>query len=230
MRAVDVMTTKVITVGENASVAEVAKLLAEHGISAVPVVDKENRVVGMVSEGDLLHRTETGTEKCRSWWLEMMASTNQLAGDYIKSHSANVKDVMTCDVISVSDTTPLAAIAILLEANRIKRVPVVRDGKLVGIVSRANLVRALAMSTSEPSNSAEIDDRTIRDELLAELKAQKWAEVSPANVTVKDGIVHLWSSYLSEQEKRALVVVAENTPGVRRVEDHMRRVGVYLLS
>ena len=230
MRAVEVMTTKVITVGENASVAEVAKLLAERGISAVPVVDKDNRVIGMVSEGDLLHRTETGTEKCRSWWLEMMASTNQLAGDYIKSHSANVKDVMTRDVISVSDTTPLADIAILLEANRIKRVPVVRDGKLVGIVSRANLVRALAMSVNEPSSSAELDDRTIRDELLAELKAQKWAEVSPANVTVKDGVVHLWSSYLSEQEKRALVVAAENTPGVRRVEDHMRRVGVYLLS
>ena len=230
MRAVEVMTTKVITVGENASVAEVAKLLAERGISAVPVVDKENRVIGMVSEGDLLHRTETGTEKCRSWWLEMMASTNQLAGDYIKSHSANVKDVMTRDVISVSDTTPLADIAILLEANRIKRVPVVLDGKLVGIVSRANLVRALAMTVNEPPSSVELDDRTIRDELLAELKAQKWAEVSPANITVKDGVVHLWSSYLSEQEKRALVVAAENTAGVRRVEDHMRRVGVYLLS
>jgi CBS domain-containing protein len=230
MRAVEVMTTKVITVGENASVAEVAKLLAERGISAVPVVDKDHKVIGMVSEGDLLHRTETGTEKCRSWWLEMMASTNQLAGDYIKSHSAKVKDVMTHDVISVSDTTPLADIAILLEANRIKRVPVMRDGKLVGIVSRANLVRALAMTVNEPPSSVELDDRTIRDRLLAELKAQKWAEVSPANVTVKDGVVHLWSSYLSEQEKRALVVVAENTAGVRRVEDHMRRVGVYLLS
>ena len=230
MRAVEVMTTKVITVGENATVAEAAKLLAEHRISAVPVVDKDNRVIGMVSEGDLLHRTETGTEQRRSWWLEMMASTNQLAGDYIKSHSASVKDVMTRDVISVTDTTPLADIAILLETNRIKRVPVVRDGKLVGIVSRANLVRALAMSNSEPSSGAEVDDRTIRDGLLAELKAQKWAEISPANVTVKDGIVHLWSSYLSDQEKRALVVAAENTPGVRRVEDHMRRVGVYLFS
>ncbi len=230
MRAVEVMTTKVITVGENATVAEAAKLLAEHRISAVPVVDKDNRVIGMVSEGDLLHRTETGTEQRRSWWLEMMASTNQLAGDYIKSHSASVKDVMTRDVISVTDTTPLADIAILLETNRIKRVPVVRDGKLVGIVSRANLVRALAMSNSEPLSGAEVDDRTIRDGLLAELKAQKWAEISPANVTVKDGIVHLWSSYLSDQEKRALVVAAENTPGVRRVEDHMRRVGVYLFS
>src|SRR5271169_5814083 len=230
MRAVDVMTSEVISVDENATVPAVARLLAERGISAVPVVDKDDRVIGMVSEGDLLHRSETGTEKCRSWWLEMMASTNQLAGDYIKSHSANVKDVMTRDVISVSDTTPLADIAILLEANRIKRVPVVRDGKLVGIVSRANLVRALAMTTNEPSSKAKVDDHTIRDKLLAELKAQKWAEVSPANVTVKDGVVHLWSSYLSEQEKRALVVAAETTPGVRRVEDHMRPVPAYLLS
>ncbi len=230
MRAADIMTSAVITVRENASVAAVARLLVEHGISAVPVVDEDNRVIGMVSEGDLLHRTETGTERARSWWLEMLASTNQLAGDYIKSHSGSVKDVMTRDVISISDTTPVNDIAILLETNRIKRAPVVRDGKLVGIISRANLVRALAMTINESSSSAEADDRTIRDQLLAELKAQKWAEVSPANVTVKDGVVHLWSSYYSEQEKRALVVAAENTPGVRRVEDHMRLVGAYLLG
>ena len=230
MRAMDVMTSEVITVDENASVTAVAKLLAERGISAVPVVNNENRVIGMVSEGDLLHRTETGTERRRSWWLEMFASTNQLAGDYIKSHSGSVKDVMTRDVLSVSETTPVADIAILLETNRIKRVPVLRDGKLVGIVSRANLVRELAMTINEPSSSAEADDRTIRDRLLAELKAQKWAEVSPANITVKDGVVHLWSSYYSEQEKRALVVAAENIPGVRRVEDHMRVTGAYLLG
>jgi CBS domain-containing protein len=229
MRAVDVMTSEVITVDEDASVQTVAKLLAERGISAVPVVDRENRVIGMVSEGDLLHRAETGTERRRSWWLDMMASTNQLAGDYVKSHSGKARDVMTRDVICVTGTTPVADIAVLLEANRIKRVPVVHDGKLVGIVSRANLVRALGMTINEPS-STEADDRTIRDKLLAELKAQRWAEVSPANVTVKDGVVHLWSSYLSEQEKRALVVASENTPGVRRVEDHMRPVPAYLLG
>jgi len=230
MRAMDVMTSEVLTVDENASVPAVAKLLAERGISAVPVVDKENRVIGMVSEGDLLHRAETGTERRGSWWLEMMASTNKLAGDYIKSHSGRVKDVMTRDVVSVIDTTPVADIAVLLETNRIKRVPVVRDGKLVGIVSRANLVRALAMTIESQASSTEADDRSIRDKLLAELKAQRWAEVSPANVTVNDGVVHLWSSYLSEQEKRALVVAAENTPGVRRVEDHMRPVPTYLLG
>ena len=231
MHAIDVMTSEVISVDKNATVPAVAKLLAERGISAVPVVDKDNRVIGMVSEGDLLHRAETGTERRRAWWLDMMASTNRLAGDYIKSHSVQVKDVMTRNVLSVTETTPVADIALLLEANRIKRVPVVRDGKLVGIVSRANLVQALAMTIDEPVSGGEADDRTIREKLLAELKAQKWAEVSPANVIVKDGVVHLWSSsYLSEQEKRALVVAAENIPGVRRVEDHMRRVGATLFG
>jgi CBS domain-containing protein len=229
MRAMDVMTSGVITVGENASVQEVAKLMADHGISAVPVVDRDHRVIGMVSEGDLLHRAETGTERSRSWWLEMVASTNRLATEYVKSHSGKVKDVMTRDVISVTDETAVADIAILLETNRIKRVPVLRDGKLVGIVSRANLVRALAMTINEPVSATEIDDRTIRDKLLAELRAQKWAEVSPANITVRDGVVHLWSSYYSEAEKRALVTAAESIPGVRRVEDHMRPVPAYLV-
>ena len=230
MQAIDIMTNEVIAIDENATVPAVAKLLAERGISAVPVVDKDNQVIGMVSEGDLLHRAETGTERRRPWWLDMMASTNKLAGDYIKSHSGKVKDVMTRNVLSVTETTPVADIAFLLETNRIKRVPVVRDGILVGIVSRANLVRALAMTISEPVSGSDAEDRTIREKLLAELKAQRWAEISPANVTVKDGVVHLWSSYLSEQEKRALVVAAENIPGVRRVEDHMRRVGTTLLG
>ena len=230
MRAMDVMTSGVITVGENATVPEAAKLMATHGISAVPVVDKDNRIIGMVSEGDLLHRAETGTERRRSWWLDMVSSTNKLAGEYIKSHSGRVKDVMTRDVLSVTEETPVADIAVLLETNRVKRVPVLRSGKLAGIVSRANLVRALAMTITEAAGGAEIDDRAIRDKLLAELKAQKWAEVSPANVTVKDGVVHLWSSYLSEQEKLALVVAAENIPGVQRVEDHMRPVAAYLLG
>ena len=229
MRAADVMTGEVITIGEDASVQEAAKLMAEHGISAVPVVDRDKRVIGMVSEGDLLHRAETGTERRRSWWLEMVASTNQLAGEYVKSHSGSVKDVMTRDVISVTEETTVAYIAILLETNRIKRVPVLRDGRLVGILSRANLVRALAMTINERPSGAEADDRAIRDRLLAELKAQKWAEVSPANVTVKDGVVHLWSSYYSDQEKRALVVAAESIPGVRRIEDHMRSIPAYLV-
>src|SRR5271165_3065267 len=193
MRAVDVMTPEVITVRENASVCEVAKLLAKHGISAVPVVDSANRVIGMVSEGDLLHRAETGTEHRRAWWLDLLASTDQLAHDYIKSHAETVSDVMTRDVFSVTDATPVADIAVLLETNGIKRVPVVRDGKLVGIVSRANLVQALAMTLTEPGTPAANDDRAIRERLLGELKTQRWAEIAPANITVRDGVVHLWN-------------------------------------
>jgi CBS-domain-containing membrane protein len=225
MRAMDVMTSEVVTVDENTPVQAAARLMAERGISALPVIDRHSRVIGMVSEGDLIHRTETGTERRRAWWLDLLSSTNRLAADYIKAHGGQVKDVMTRDVVSVTDTTPVADIAAVLETHRIKRVPVLREGRLIGIVSRANLVRALAMTIVEEPSGAEADDRTIRDRLLAELRAQRWAEVAPANVTVKDGVVHLWSSYMSEEERRALIVAAESIPGVRLVEDHMRPVG-----
>jgi CBS domain-containing protein len=204
--------------------------MAKHGISAVPVVDKNQRVIGMVSEAISCTAPKSGPSTGGLGGSKWRRRPNKLAGDYIKSHSGKVKDVMTRDVISVVDTTPVADIAVVLETNRIKRVPVLRDGKLVGIVSRANLERALAMTITEPGSGAEADDRAIRDKLLAELKAQKWAEVSPANITVKDGVVHLWSSYLSERERQALIVAAENTPSVRGVEDHMRPVPAYLLG
>jgi CBS domain-containing protein len=226
----DVMTSDVITVDENATVQAAAQLMTEHRISALPVVDQNNRVIGMVSEGDLLHRAETGTERRHLWWLETGTSNDQLAAEYIKSHSGKVGDVMTRGVISVVEQTAVADIAVRLETHRIKRVPVLRNGKLVGIVSRANLVRALAMKGNGPPSGTEADDRAIRDKLVAELKAQKWAEVSSANITVKDGVVHLWSSYLSlsDRQRRALVLLAENTPGVRRVEDQMPSVPTYM--
>lgn len=224
MHAVDIMTTDVITVSPTTSVQAVARLLADKGISAVPVVDAKNRLIGMVIEGDLLHRGEIGTERRRPWWLNMIASTDQAAGDYVKTHSHSVADVMTRDVLSVEDTTSVADIALLLETNRIKRVPVLRAGKLVGIVSRANLIRALAMTIETSTSSAAADDRSIRNKLLSELKAQSWAEVAPENITVKDGVIHLWCSYSSEREKKALLIAAQNISGVRHVKDHMRAV------
>jgi len=164
MRAMDVMTTEVITVDPDVSVQAVAKLLSERGISGVPVIDAADRLVGIVSEGDLLHRVETGTERLpgrpRSWWLDTIALDRELARDYVKSHGRTARDVMTRDVISVIDTTDLAEIAMLLETKRIKRVPVLRDGKLVGIVSRANLMRALAVTESDPAVDVTADDRT----------------------------------------------------------------------
>jgi len=227
MRAMDVMTTNVITVGPETSVQDVAKLLSERSISGVPVVDTQNRLVGIVSEGDLLHRVETGTERRaqrrrRSWWLDTIGSDEELARNYVKSHGRTAKDVMTSDVISVSDTSELADIANLLETKRIKRVPVVRDGKLVGIVSRANLVRALAAAGSRLPADTATDDRTIRQKLLQELQAQKWVHTWAADIIVRDGVVHIWvSDDRPDGERQALRVAAENIPGVRGVEEHI---------
>ena len=232
MRAMDVMTTGVITADPDMSVQAVATLLSERGISGVPIVDTADRLVGIVSEGDLLHRVETGTERVtarsRSWWLDTIASDRELARDYSKSHGRAAKDVMTREVISVTEMTDLAEVAMLLETKRIKRVPVLRDGKLVGIVSRANLVRALAVTKSDPAVDVTADDRIIRAKLLAELmgqdwcKTQDWFKIWAADVIVRDRVVHFWlAANQTDEERRALRVAAENIAGVRRVEEHV---------
>jgi CBS domain-containing protein len=225
MRATDVMTPNVITVDPDTSVQDLAKLLSERNISGVPVVDKTGGMVGIVSEGDLLHRTELGTERRtqrrRSWWLEHFAS--ELARDYVKSHGRTVKDIMTRDVATVSEDTDLADIATLLETKRIKRAPVIRDGKVIGIISRANLVRALAAATTNaPLPAADADDRAIRARLLAELEKQPWAtKLWAQDVIVNNGVVHLWfGSDEPEERRQAARVAAENVPGVRSVEEH----------
>jgi len=226
MRAMDVMTTNVITVDPNTSVQVLATLLSERGISGVPVVEADGRLVGVVTEGDLLHRAETGTERRterrRARWLDTIGSDQEAARDYVKAHGRSVREDMTREVISVTDTTELADIATLLETKRIKRVPVLRDGRLVGIVSRANLVRALAMTRSEPAAEVDSDDRTIREKLLAELKGQEWVHIWAADIIVRDRVVHLWfSDDRSAAERQALRVAAENIPGVRQVEEHI---------
>ncbi len=227
MRAMDVMTTPVITVDPETTVQDLAKLLSERGISGVPVVENGDHLVGVVSEGDLLHRAETGTErrlqKRRSWWLDSLAAEEEAARDYVKAHGRKVSDVMSRDVITVSDTTDLAEVAMLLETKLIKRVPVVHDGKLVGIISRANLVRALATTTSAPAIVADADDRTIREKLLYELRGQRWANIwATPTAVVRDRVVHVWmADDQPEAEKQALRVAAENIAGVRRVEEHM---------
>ena len=225
MRAKDVMTTDVITVDPDTTVQAVATLLAERGISGAPVVDSSGRPVGIISEGDLLHRAEIGTarrhrERRRSWWLDHFAS--ELARDYVKSHGRTVRDIMTRDVVTATENTDLGDVAALLEAKRIKRVPITRDGKVIGIISRANLVRALAATKGAPLREGEDDDRTIRARLLAELGREEWAKVWPEDIIVRDGVVHFWlSSDAPQENKQALRVAAETTPGVRGVEEHV---------
>ncbi len=221
MKAENVMTRNVVTVSLETSVAEIAKLLVKHQISAVPVVDHDNRILGIVSEGDLMRRPETETERHGSWWLQAVTDQEMLAREYIKSHGADAQNVMTRNVVTVTEKTSLGEIAHTLEANRIKRVPVVRDDRLVGIVSRANIIQALAAKKSRIDADVHVDDDRIRTELLETLKNEPWVSTASLNVVVNEGVVHLYGTVGSAAERSAIGVAAHNVRGVQSVEDHL---------
>ncbi len=223
MNAADIMTPDVITVGPDTPLDQIVTLMLDGRISGIPVVD-EDAVIGIVTEGDLLRRVELGSEPRRSHLLELLSRATPLAAEYVRSHGRKASEVMTESVITVDDTTPIAEIARILETRRIKRVPVLRDGKLVGIVSRANLLRALATRLQATAPS-QVDDQRIRTALLTELRAHKWgAMVAQLDVTVENGVVELWGVVHSQEQKMAVRVLAENMPGVTRVEDHLEDV------
>jgi CBS domain-containing protein len=201
-------------------VAEAIKLLTEHDVSALPVLDPDGNLVGMLSEADLIHRVEIGTEKHRPWWVEAVTGVSTLAEEFAKSHGKKVVEVMTTGVVSVSEDTPLSGIAAVLERNGIKRVPVVRDGKLVDIVSRSNLIQALASVIGRIDEHDETD-RQIRLDLQARLREQSWTDFGSRNITVNDRVVHLWGLVGSAAERKALLALAESVPGVSRVSDAM---------
>ena len=218
MQAQDVMTTVVATIRAEANVQEAAKLMLERRVSALPVMDGKDRVIGMVSEGDLVRRTELGTDAPRSWWLRAIAE--DAARDYLKTHGASVADVMTSPPVTVRRTTSLQEIARLLEKHRIKRVPVLDAGRLVGIVSRADLVRRLAAAPARPATPARtVSDRALRRDVLAEMR-RSGMDLLYVNITVEHGIVHLWGGARSRSEQRVLCVAAKRVKGVRKVEDH----------
>jgi CBS domain-containing protein len=220
MNAKDVMTSKVITVTSGTLVREAASLLFERRISALPVVDGE-RLVGIVSEGDLLHRYEIGTDCAMGgdpWWIRLF-SADRSPEEYVKSHARYARDIMTRDVATVAPDTPLAEIATLLERRRIKRVPVLDQGRLVGIVSRSDLVHALVAATRQHAAAEPIADETIRAVLLAELRRQAWWRRDFANVTVEQGVVTFAGLIETENERIAARAAAETVPGVRGVVD-----------
>jgi CBS domain-containing protein len=231
MKAKDIMTTPVVTITPDTTVREIAALLLERRISAVPVIE-DGRLVGLVSEGDLLRRHEIGTDRDRptgSWWLRLIRGDRSPA-EYVKSHAARARDVMTRDVITVDEDTPIAEIAAVLEARRIKRVPVLRGEQPVGVVSRANLIQALAAKTRSAKQPRVKTDAGIRRRLLVELEQQPWWQRSASNVIVTDGIVHYWGLIDSDDDRDAARVAAENVPGVRGVEDHRARYSDLPLS
>ena len=219
MKAADVMATNVITVRLDTTVAMIAEVLLANHISAVPVVNDKDILVGIVSEGDLIHRVEAGTERHRSWWLELLAGKEMLAQEFVKSHARKAADVMTRSVVSVQLDTPLGDIASLLEKHRIKRVPVVINGKIAGIVSRANLIQALVNDAK--SSDASVDDMTLHGNILKQLRSKPWVDPSTINVIVNNGYVELWGIVDSENEKNAIRVAVEVTPGVRQVANKL---------
>ncbi|WP_333845235.1 CBS domain-containing protein [Pelomicrobium sp.] len=219
MQAKDVMTTPVVTVKPETQVSEIARLLLERGISAVPVVDAQERLLGIVSEGDLMRRPESGTERRPSWWLALLSDPREEAREYVKSHGLHAQDIMTRDVITVEEDTPLQEIAALLEKHRIKRVPVVRNGKVVGIVSRANLLQALV--AQPPAKEISADDRTLREAVLKAVQSVGAGAVF-VNAVVSEGVVHLWGITAFEEVKNAIRVAAERVPGVKQVKDEIK--------
>jgi CBS domain-containing protein len=220
MKAKDVMTPRVISVRQDATVLEAAGLMLQNQISGLPVVNAAGELVGMVTEGDFLRRAEIDTERHRPRWLEIVLGPGRAAENFTRSNGRKVAEVMSAEPYTITEDTPLDEIVSLMERHRIKRLPVTREGKPVGIVSRANLMRAM-FSLARAIPSPTLADADIRGRILAEMQSQIWAPVSMVDVTVSKGVVDLWGTILDERDRQALTVLAENVPGVKAVKDHL---------
>ena len=220
MQAKDIMTTRVVTVSENATVLDAARLMAKRRISGLPVVDANGDLVGILTEGDLLRRTEIATEKSRSRLFSAFLNPGRLADEYTHTHGRKVGEVMTPEPVFVSEDTPLEKIVQLIEKKRVRRFPVLRDGKLVGIVARANLVRAYIKNAAY-SSDVNASDGQIRARILSEIEKAEWAPTAAIDVNVAAGVVTLFGTIFDDRERAALKVLAENVPGVRAVQDEL---------
>ena len=220
MKARDIMISPVVTISRSSTVREVAQAMMKWRISGVPVVDDANRIVGVVTEGDLLRRAEVGTEHKRSWWLEFLAGSTALAEDYVRAHAKTVKDIMTTDVVTASPDTPLSDIASLMEKRKVKRIPIVDTaGDPVGIVSRSNLVQALAMTKSKLE--VPMNDLELRRRILEKLDKESWTRGAIINVSVSDGVVDLSGVAPGDAERKAVRVAVEQEHGVKAVNNNL---------
>jgi CBS-domain-containing membrane protein len=219
MKVAEIMSRQVITIRADALVAEAAKLMLEHRVSGLPVLDADGELVGIVTEGDLLCRAETGTDR-HHHWLEFLIAPGRFTGDYIRAHARQVHEVMSDPVVTVAPDEPVEKAARLMERHRVKRLPVVEAGLVVGIVARADLVRALACKLAGLREVA-ATDTAICDSIRAEIANQPWGPRPGVEVTVSDGTVDLYGCILDEHEQRALRVLVENIPGVKAVRNHL---------
>jgi CBS domain-containing protein len=220
MKAEDVMTRDVISISPDSTVLQAARLMLEHRISGLPVIDAEGQLVGVLSEGDFLRRRETNTEKRRSRWLEFLMGPGRIAAEYTHSHGCKVSEAMTRNPQTVSETASLEDIVELMERHRIKRVPVLCGDEVVGIVTRSNLMRAM-VSVARAVPPPATDDMAIRQKLMDEIQKAEWAPSATIDVVVRDGIVELWGVIIDDRQREALKVAAENIPGVKTVKDHL---------
>ena len=220
MKARDIMTFPVGTVRPDFSIEEVARIFVQRRISGAPVMTDEGKLVGMITERDLMYRDELGTQHPHPYWYLEYAGKDHLAAEYVKARAKRVADVMTPNAITATSESSLNEIAALLENNAIKRVPIVENGELVGIVSRANLVQALA--SMPPHVDVAPSDAALRSLLLRHLADQPWADISRISVIVQNGLVELWGSVNTETQKQAVRVAAESISGVASVTDHLR--------
>ena len=232
MRAHQIMTRSVISVTPDTTIVEAANIMLQRHVSGLPVVDETGKLVGVVSEGDFIRRSEIGTQRKRGRWLRFILGPGQSASDFVQEHGRRVSEVMTPSPLTITEDTALPEIVDLMEKNNVKRLPVVRGDKVVGIVSRANLLQAVAgLARQVPDPTA--DDDHIRNRIIDALEKNDWCPFG-LNVIVRDGIVHLSGVITEERARQAAVVAAENIDGVKKVHDHLCWVdtmsGVYLNS
>ncbi len=227
LTARDLMTPDVVTVPLATPVLAIARLLAERGISAVPVLGEHGDVMGVVTEADLIRRLAGEAEKPASWFRALFVNPGEEAERYARTHGLRAADVMTEEVVSVTGDTTAGEIAALMEERGIRRVLVVEEGRLKGIVSRADLLRALV---AEPQEVADCSDDRIRRAVLALMRRQPWVDSFHTLVEVKDGVVEFHGFMRDEGVKRGLRVLAESVPGVRAVRDETMPMPAYLYT